>query len=184
MGSRYHGEKVSKDMAKAVLFILRFGAKQVVEIVEALTQEGKSITPEQARRTARYLKRHKYITGHARGGYTLTKSGLDRLRELELTEVKAPKIWDGKWRIMLFDIPEEKRSHRNQLRRLIKELLCYQLQKSVWVHPFPCFDQFRNVRDAAGFQGEVILIETDTIEGAPYLVKVFEKIYPKTNFYS
>lgn len=182
MSTRYHGEQMSRDVAKAILFLLRFGSKQISELIKDLRKEGIKVTPDQARRTARYLKRNEYITGNAYKGYGLTKSGLKRLAELELSEIKVPNSWDGKWRIILFDIPEEKRSHRNQVRRLIKELSCIQLQKSVWVHPFPCFEQFRNIRDTAELKGEIILIETDIVEGVFNLVKIFKKLYPKTDF--
>ncbi len=46
--------------------------------------------------------------------------------------------WDKKWRIIIFDIPEELHKNRNQLRAKLKNLGFYMLQKSVFVIPYPC----------------------------------------------
>ena len=39
---------------------------------------------------------------------------------------------------MIFDIPEQYRRARHALKNKLSELGFYPLQKSVWVHPFPC----------------------------------------------
>lgn len=41
--------------------------------------------------------------------------------------------WDGKWRIVVFDIPEQKRVIRNLFRRNLKKWGFKPLQKSVWI---------------------------------------------------
>lgn len=41
--------------------------------------------------------------------------------------------WDGKWRIVVFDIPEQKRIIRNLFRRNLKKWGFKGLQKSVWI---------------------------------------------------
>lgn len=63
------------------------------------------------------------------------KAGMFQLQEFKIPE---PKNWDKKWRILVFDIPEKKRVGREALRGMLKRLQFYQLQKSVWVHPFNC----------------------------------------------
>lgn len=50
--------------------------------------------------------------------------------------------WDGKWRILIFDIPEKLRRYRDFLRTELSSLGFYQLQKSVWVHPLPIPEAF------------------------------------------
>jgi len=50
---------------------------------------------------------------------------------------KKPKCWDGKWRIVLFDIPEKDRSFRNILREHLYALNFLKLQHSVFVSPYP-----------------------------------------------
>jgi DNA-binding transcriptional regulator PaaX len=48
------------------------------------------------------------------------------------------KKWDGKWRIVIFDVPERLRKGRNALRWKIKKLGFHELQKSVFVIPYEC----------------------------------------------
>lgn len=44
--------------------------------------------------------------------------------------------WDGHWRLVLFDVPEEKRHRRDFLRRYLRQLGLGQWQRSVWISPF------------------------------------------------
>lgn len=57
---------------------------------------------------------------------------------LDNMKIKIPPIWDGYWRVVIFDIPENNRQARNLLREYLKKLGFYALQKSVFVHPYPC----------------------------------------------
>jgi phenylacetic acid degradation operon negative regulatory protein len=44
--------------------------------------------------------------------------------------------WDGKWRVIIFDVAEERRNNRDFLRTRLKWLGFKELQKSVWVFPY------------------------------------------------
>ena len=48
--------------------------------------------------------------------------------------------WDGRWRMIIFDVPEKKRRYRDYLRQMLKTLGFKELQKSTWVTPFPIPD--------------------------------------------
>ncbi|MEI8103755.1 MAG: hypothetical protein WCG84_02540 [Candidatus Moraniibacteriota bacterium] len=52
--------------------------------------------------------------------------------------IKKPKRWDGKWRIVLFDIPEKRKSLRDVFRRHLQKIGFRELQKSVFVFPYDC----------------------------------------------
>ncbi len=43
--------------------------------------------------------------------------------------------WDGKWRMIFFDIPERKRQYRDYLRNTLKLLGFKKFQGSIWVYP-------------------------------------------------
>jgi len=49
--------------------------------------------------------------------------------------------WDGKWRIVLFDVPESKRPVRDYLRGVLQRLGFREFQRSMWVwpHKLPTF---------------------------------------------
>lgn len=69
----------------------------------------------------------------------LTEFGLNKFREKQERKIQKPNInkkderWDGKWRVVIFDIPEENRRVREALRETLKLMEFYPLQKSVWV---------------------------------------------------
>lgn len=74
----------------------------------------------------------------------LVDSGNQRYRFTNLGIVRAlPEINkvlknDGKLRILVFDIPEEKRILRDRFRRQIKELGFKKHQQSVWISRYDC----------------------------------------------
>jgi DNA-binding transcriptional regulator PaaX len=50
---------------------------------------------------------------------------------------KKPK-WDGKWRVLIFDIPQKRKRDRDLIRRALVSVGFMYLQKSVWVYPYDC----------------------------------------------
>ncbi len=54
-------------------------------------------------------------------------------RQFIITKAKQEADWDGLWRIVVFDIPEEHKKIRSQIRWYLKQWEFKQLQKSVWV---------------------------------------------------
>ncbi|MEW5908056.1 MAG: hypothetical protein AB1643_02665 [Patescibacteria group bacterium] len=73
----------------------------------------------------------------------LTKKGEKRIREfsIETLTISRQKHWDRKWRVIIFDIPIKFNKAREALRNKLKYLGFYQLQKSVWIFPYPCEDE-------------------------------------------
>ncbi len=76
------------------------------------------------------------------GYYVLTKSGEKILCRWELNdyEIIKPKKWDKKWRVIIFDIPEKKKSTRDHMTRIFRQTGFYRLQDSVWLYPYDCED--------------------------------------------
>ncbi len=74
------------------------------------------------------------------GFLTLTDRGRTFLAQAERKnyQIKKPKRWDGKWRVLTFDISEKRRRVRHQLRTTLHSVGFIRLQDSVWVYPYPC----------------------------------------------
>ena len=51
---------------------------------------------------------------------------------------RTKKRWDGRWRMVVFDIPEKRRSIRVRLRTTMQGMGFMRLQNSVWVFPHDC----------------------------------------------
>lgn len=71
---------------------------------------------------------------------TITEKGLKEIERIECGEyaIPEPAFWDGKWRILIFDINERRRNTRTQLRKLLDGAGFVRIQDSVWVYPYPC----------------------------------------------
>lgn len=74
---------------------------------------------------------------------SITKKGREKLHSFEFGEyqISEPAFWDGKWRVLMFDLSESRRRERDQLRHLLRAAGFVRIQDSVWVYPYPC-DEF------------------------------------------
>jgi len=85
-----------------------------------------------------------FVTFEERSGRRyarITERG-KQILELEIQKVAHAKKrkWDRRWRVVIFDIPERRRSVRVRLRRFMEEYGFVRLQDSVWVYPHDCED--------------------------------------------
>lgn len=67
------------------------------------------------------------------------------------------RAWDGRWRLVLFDIPEERRRERQNLRRYLRRRGFGCLQNSVWVTPHPV-EQEHVALDGGEINAESLLL--------------------------
>jgi len=97
---------------------------------------------------------------------SLTPEGRKRagIFQIDKLKIKKPKRWDKKWRLLMFDIPQERKISREALRGKLKELGFLLFQKSVWIHPFDCRAEVELLQDFFGFSGnEMRLIVAENI---------------------
>ncbi|MDO8183443.1 MAG: hypothetical protein Q7T49_00455 [bacterium] len=105
----------------------------------------------------------------------LTEVGKEKLREYKLKdlEIKKPKSWDKKYRVIIFDIKEWKRPTRDKLRRWFEHLGLIKLQNSVWVYPYDCREIIALLKANYHIGNEVLYLEVTHIENDRWLKKVF-----------
>lgn len=152
-------------------------------MAEQIQSQYRKRTREQTYRQLEYLRKKGLIfkNGSYRDlSYEITKKGSNCLESISLTTIQpSSKYWDNKWRIVMFDIPEQSRSARDHIRRLLKELGFQQLQLSVWVHPLPCLDHFEKIQKAYGIIDHLFLVQTDAINIPAPIIQHFSRVYPK-----
>ncbi|PIV09769.1 hypothetical protein COS51_01500 [Candidatus Roizmanbacteria bacterium CG03_land_8_20_14_0_80_36_21] len=51
---------------------------------------------------------------------------------------KKSKKWEGKWFLVIFDVPEKQKNKRDYMRRFLVDLGFYPYQKSVYLFPYEC----------------------------------------------
>ncbi len=78
----------------------------------------------------------------------ITKVGKKYLRKIDFNNLSLtePNVWDKKWRMVIFDIPEEKKKAREALRQKLKDLGMVKLQDSIWITPYPCEDEIAFIK--------------------------------------
>ena len=93
---------------------------------------------------------------------------------LENMKIIRPKSWDGKWRIVIFDIPHYLKQTRESLRLIFKKMNFYPLQKSVFVYPFDCQKEIEFVTEWHRANKYVRFIIADSIDNESFLRKHFK----------
>ncbi len=110
------------------------------------------------------------------GFLRLTPKGERVLRRLELHDfkLKRPKRWDKKWRVLIFDIPERRKSLRYKLRLTLLSIGFVRLQDSVWVYPYDCEDLITLLKADFKVGKEMLYLIVDSIENDGPLKTRFE----------
>lgn len=145
-------KKIFSPTKKRILLMLQAGIalglspspKMHLRILKEFIKEWKDVDRQYLYRAIREFKKERLVDWKEKpdGSIRVVLSDLGKKRVLEYNfdamKIKIPPHWDGKWRIVFFDIPEKRRKARDALRKKLKELGFYELQKSVFVFPYEC----------------------------------------------
>ncbi|OHA92671.1 MAG: hypothetical protein A3G47_00935 [Candidatus Zambryskibacteria bacterium RIFCSPLOWO2_12_FULL_39_45] len=167
--------------AVASLPILVVGVAAMGNVVQTfqMFKRSKKYSRMQIQSAVESTKRQKlieYVTD--KDGKTIvkiTKKGETKLRtfDIELMCINTPKKWDGKWRLVMFDIPMRFTKGREALRYHLKNLGFLQFQKSAWIHPFPCEDEILFIADFFGIGKHVEILTVENLLNDEKLKKHF-----------
>ncbi len=109
----------------------------------------------------------------------LTKDGKKKALSIKLdASATLPNpVWDGFWRIVILDLPEERKNERESLRYLLKKAGFVCLKNSVWISMYPFEHLFKNIKKDLGLTTEFIVLVTNTIDEETEIefLKVFQK---------
>ncbi|TSC69285.1 MAG: phenylacetic acid degradation operon negative regulatory protein, partial [Parcubacteria group bacterium Gr01-1014_70] len=108
---------------------------------------------------------------------SLTRAGERKLAQYRARALKdgfVPERWDGKWRIVIFDIVENRRRRRDWLRRELRHIGFVRLQNSVWITPYPCEEYISLLKVDGGLGASTLFIVADSVENEQRLKKQFQ----------
>jgi DNA-binding transcriptional regulator PaaX len=88
-------------------------------------------------------------------------------------KLKRPAKWNGKWRLVMFDIPHGYKRARDAFRQKLKRLEFYPIQKSVFITPYPCEDEIDFLASVFDIRKHVILMNIADFEGEEKLKRHF-----------
>lgn len=104
----------------------------------------------------------------------ITNKGKTEVLKYDLNEmiIPKPRSWDGKWRMVIFDIPAGEKV-RHLFRKQLKMLGLYQIQESVYVYPYPCEKEIIFLREVYAIPHDVKLAKIDRLENDAELRRYF-----------
>lgn len=136
---------------------------------ESEWKEWKMFNVNYLRRTLRKLEKDKMIKVRNNGQFgevLLTENGRKKLMQMNVENItiSKPAKWDGKWRMVFYDVFDGRKAVRERFRHYLKSAGFYPWQKSVYLHAYPCEREVEFLRDYLGISGEVRMIIADEIE--------------------
>jgi len=177
------------SIKKKILLLLSAGAafgysytpQRQLRILKTLSREWKKLDEKKLKQAIRELYRSKAIEikENPDKSYTLILTNKGKVRALtyhfQNMKIKKEK-WDGKWRIVIFDIPERLRRGRDALREKLKNLGFYELQKSVFIFPYKCEDEIDFIIEFFNLRKYVRVGLLETVDNKLHLKKIFKLI--------
>ena len=88
-------------------------------------------------------------------------------------ELNKNKKWDGKWRALIFDIPENRRFDRDNIRRALISIGFMRLQDSVWVYPYDCEKIIALLKAETEVEGNLLYMIVEALENDEEVKKYF-----------
>lgn len=95
----------------------------------------------------------------------LTKRGHGRYLRFRLEDWSTKrKWWDGKWRLVMYDISRLKKRQQENFRHILKQMNFFPLQKSVYLTPYKCQEAVEYLREYFNLGEEVLFMEVIKLE--------------------
>jgi DNA-binding transcriptional regulator PaaX len=149
-------------------------------LAKKLLQLDKSARERELRRITYYMKQRGLISYQTRDyehGIKLTKAGRQRLKQKSaILAIPHPAKWDRRWRLVFFDVPVDKNSRRQRLTIQLRRLGLQQLQKSIWIHPFPFRAEIEALGEEVGIRKYITYVEVLHIDQDKLLRSRFKNI--------
>lgn len=141
-----------------------------------------SIRSETIKSTCYQLKYKGHVTyvkgRNAAPSAKLTKAGLERIESI-LPQYRERRPWDGRLYLVTYDVPEEQRQKRDDLRYFLKKIGCGLLQRSVWITPYNPKEALEKIVRDCNIVGDIIVSDTgkEGSVGKTNFKELMERVY-------
>lgn len=180
-------DKGAGEIQRKILLLLLGGLalglsgspRQSFRTLDKIAEEWKWIEEQKLRRSIALLYKSKLLKEKLNkdGSVTLflTEKGKRKALTFKIDEmeIREPKRWDRKWRVIIFDVPEIFKKKREILRFQLKRLGFQELQKSVFVHPYDCYDETEFITEFYQLRRFVRFMIAEKIDNELHLIKRF-----------
>ena len=178
-------KKIAILLLGGVALSLSNSPKKSFEILGEICEEWKNFDERFLKRSIKSLYESKVIKEKINDDGTVTLVLSDDGKKRAITynidniKIKKPKRWDGKWRFILFDVPENKKIIRNALRFHLKNIGFYEFQKSVFVYPYDCKNEIDYVVEFYEAREFTRFIVSDFVDNELHLKDFFDLVEDK-----
>lgn len=171
-------QKILLLLLAGLAFGYSYTPQRQLRILRGISQEWKKIDEKKLQQEIRMLYQNKWVEKKENpdGSYTilLTDKGKLRVLTYHFQEMKLErKNWDGKWRVVLFDIPEKLKQGREILRDKLKQLGFHKLQESIFIFPYECQNEIEFIIEFFNLRKYVRIGILEKIDNELYLKKIF-----------
>lgn len=166
---------LKKAVLASVQLVGALGVAMVApNVLRALDKMGVLPSPrrEESIRNARARLLRQGFLSVKDGNICLTEKGEKELRRLGVATARRSR-WDGKWRVLIFDIPNYRKGLRDRLRLSLKANGFERLQNSVWIYPHDCEDFVALLKIDLKIGKDMQYLIVDSIENDRKLRDVF-----------
>ncbi len=149
-------------------------------IIEDIRDDWRAIKRQAAERALEALYESRLIEARKNpdGAHTLVLSENGKTRALTyriLTmKVRPSGPWDGKWRFVLYDIPEHRRDARDALRDHLKRLGLQKFQQSAGITPHECRNEIEFIVELLDVRKYVRLVVAEHLDDEARWKRVFK----------
>lgn len=176
------------EIQKKILLLLMGGLalglsgspSRYFRILKSIGKEWKNIEQDSLKRAIRSLYESRLVRAKENPDGTtsliVTDAGKERalIYKVDAMTIPHQTKWDGKWRIVIFDIPEYAREARDALRNRLRQIGMKELQKSVFIHPYPCDDEINFLVEFYQVRPHVRLITAETLDNGLHFKNKFK----------
>jgi DNA-binding transcriptional regulator PaaX len=180
IANKIRASKVQKTILQTIAAAGVLGvallAPNAVKIINPLINKSGLRNKKRSINISRSRMINKGLIEYSKNGFlSLTPLGIKVLERMRVKDfqITKPKKWDGKWRVLIFDIKENHKNIRDKIRLTLNRIGFIKLQNSVWVYPYDCEDYITLLKTDYKMGKEVLYIIADKIENEKPLLKHF-----------
>lgn len=162
-------------LARGALLTMTLIAPKTARATHHLLEEEKDwnawkrFNPSYLRSTLKRLEKQKTIEIIEENNMQvvkLTNQGKRKVLKYAISEleIKKPRTWDRKWRVVIYDISNSQKQLQILIRETLKNLGFFAMQESVYIYPFPCFNEVEFLRDYYGLGSQIQYLLVEKIE--------------------
>lgn len=134
-----------------------------------LCKDWEELNKRNVYRYVKEFKEHKMIRYVNKGEWwnvELTAKGRAIAEKIKLDDIEIvkPKKWNKRWHLVIFDVPEKNKIARDALRKKIKEIGLVEIQKSTFIHPYPCKEEIDKIIDFFELRKCVLQLEVSNLD--------------------